>query len=126
MATGFIIARAAILAVILTHRYTNWCEKQAQYKNGNGAAFYRDRTDFLSGQFAEGCARVTSDNGEKVYVDGEQSEQTPVAGYPAPPNYGKVAGDLRSLSARLMDKIRELPLRQARAKRAFPSTEQFG
>jgi len=125
VATGFITAVAAILAVILTHRYTHWRDKQAAVqKLKRERLFIAAELIILLDQYAEGCAHVADDKGEVVHVSGKQPERAPVAGYPAPPDFDKVAGDWSSLLARHMFRIRELPLRQAGAMRAIDDARE--
>lgn len=116
VATGFITAGAAILAVILTHRYTLRREKQAaEQKRKQERLFIATELIFLLEQYAEDCAQVTSDEGD----DGEYARKLPVTDYPAPLNFDDVAGDWRSLPSQRMYDIRELPLRHAETIRAI-------
>lgn len=120
VATGFITAGAAIVAVMLTHRYTHRREKQAAVQQlKREQLFIATELIFLLEQYAENCARVAADDGEMVSVDGRQAERAPVAGHPAPLDFDKVAGDWSSLPTRRMYRIRELPLRQAVAMSAI-------
>ena len=116
VATGFITAGAAILAVILTHRYTLRREKQAaEQKRRQERLFIATELIFLLEQYAEDCAQVASDEGD----GGKQPERATVIDYPAPLNFNDVAGDWRSLPSQRMYEIRELPLRQAETIRAI-------
>lgn len=120
VATGFITAGAAIVAVMLTHRYTHRREKQAAVQQlKQEQLFIATELIFLPEQYAEGCAQVAGDNGKMVYESGKQPERAYVAGYPVPLDFDKVAGDWSSLPARRMYRIRELPLRQAGAMSAI-------
>ncbi|MHC0466964.1 hypothetical protein JMT66_23805 (plasmid) [Kosakonia cowanii] len=120
VATGFITAVAAILAVILTHRYTHWRDKQAAVQKLKRERFFiATELIILLDQYAEGCAQVAGDKGEVVHVSGKQPERAPVVGYPAPLDFDKVAGDWSSLPPQHMYRIRKLPLRQAGAMRAI-------
>lgn len=120
VATGFITAGAAIVAVILTHRYTLRREKQAAVQQlKRERLFISTELIFLLEQYAESCARVAADDGEMVSIDGRQAERATVAGHPAPLDFDKVAGDWSSLPAQRMYNIRELQLSQAGAMSAI-------
>jgi hypothetical protein len=125
VATGFITAGAAILAVILTHRYTQRRERQTEeQKRKQERLFIATELIFMLEQYAEDCARVAADNGGKGDGTGTLPERVPMVGYPAPLNFDNVAGDWRSLPATRMYQIRGLPLRQAEAQRAIEYAQE--
>lgn len=71
---------------------------------------------FILEEFAEGCARVATDNGEDN--DAYQPEREPTVNYPAL-NFKDTPGDWRALPALLMYRIHELPVLQNEASRAI-------
>lgn len=125
VATGAITAVAAIIAVMLTHRYTLWREERtAAKKQKQEQRFIATELIFQLEQYAEGCAQVACDKGKMVRVRGKQPERAVVAGYPAPLDFNNVAGDWRSLPPDRMYNIRELPLRQAAAMKDISNAQQ--
>lgn len=114
---GLITAGAALAGVMLTHRFTLKRERQAtEDKMQREKYFIATELVFILEEFAEGCARVATDNGEDN--DATQPEREPAINYPAL-NFKDIPGDWRALPALLMYRIHELPVLQNEAGRAI-------
>ncbi|EPK3135704.1 hypothetical protein I5504_22670 [Citrobacter koseri] len=121
VATGLITAGAAIVAVILTHRYTHWREKQAAVKQlKREQLFIATELIFLLEQFAEGCAEVATDHGEPD-LQGEYSVSVKSPEFKT----DDVTGDWRTLPARIMYRTRELPILQKEADRRILNVSEY-
>ncbi|MGL4032719.1 hypothetical protein ACR3LQ_00290 [Kosakonia cowanii] len=106
VATGLITAGAAIVAVILTHRYTHWREKQAAVqKLKQERLFIATELIFLLEEFAVRCATIATDGA----FENRYSLSGADVGLPEI-DLSEVKGDWRVLPARLMYRIRELPI----------------
>ncbi|WP_052272225.1 hypothetical protein [Pantoea sp. CFSAN033090] len=118
VATGLITAGAAIVAVMLTHRFTLRREKQASEENRwREEHFIATELVFMLERFAEECARVAMDDGELVPpAPGKQCEREPTVEEPKI-NLDGITGDWRVLDPLLMFRIRELPVLQGEANR---------
>lgn len=104
--TGLITAGAAILAVMLTHRYTLGREKRAlDDKLKRERHFIATELVFLLEEFAKNCVRVAADCGEQT------QDGVTVATESQPDlELTRITGDWRVISPRLMYRIRELPI----------------
>ena len=117
VATGLITAVAAILAVMLTHRFTLRRENRAAEKKMKQARqFIAIELIFLLENFAESCSDVAADAGENN--DDPEPTREPTVGYPAL-SFTDVSGDWQVLDARLMYRIRELIVLQQEAHKAI-------
>ncbi len=119
VATGLITAGAAIAAVMLTHRFTRKREKQAsEDKLVRERYFISTELIFLLEEFAEGCARVATDNGH------ENNKHVTAPSAPQPElSYSAVTGDWRVLPFRLMYKLRELPVLKTESDRTIDAAD---
>lgn len=121
VAIGLITAGAAIAAVMLTHRFTLRREKLAsEDKQRREQYFIATELVFLLERFAEGCASVARDNGF-------EHEHAFVPSFPRPElDYAAVTGDWRTLPARLMYQLRELPVLQNESDRTIDAADFIG
>lgn len=121
VATGLITAGAAIVAVMLTHRFTLKREKQAsEDKQKRERYFIATELVFMLEQFAENCASVARDNGS-------DHEHAFAPSHPLPElDYEAVTGDWRTLPVRLMYQLRELPVLKSESDRTIASADFIG
>ncbi|EOV9619527.1 hypothetical protein ACN5LY_004168 [Cronobacter dublinensis] len=106
---------AALGGVSLTHHFTRKREERATAaKQASERLFIATELVFLLEQFAESCAEVAMDNG---YVNHHGISVPEITA----PNlsYSAVTGDWRVLPAKLMYRIRELPVIQGEADRVI-------
>lgn len=122
VATGLITAGAAIVAVMLTHRFTLRREKQASDKKlAQDRLFIATELVFLLEEFAEICANVANDNG---YVN--QDALTVPAIKTPDLDYSIIQGDWRALTGRLMYQVRELAVIKSEADRTIREADYYG
>ncbi|MDU7840791.1 MAG: hypothetical protein E7J63_21155 [Pantoea sp.] len=121
VATGLITAGAAIVAVMLTHKFTLKREKSAsEDKQKRERDFIATALVFLLEQFAESCASVARDNGF-------EHEHAIAPSYPLPElDYVAVTGDWRTLPVRLMYQLRELPVLKSESDRTIDAADFIG
>lgn len=112
---------AALGGVSLTHYFTRRREERAAAaKLASERLFIATELVFLLEQFAEGCAAVATDHGY------ENQERVTVPETSVPNlSYTAVSGDWRVLSAKMMYRIRELPVMQGEADRAISAAEAY-
>jgi len=91
-------------------------EKAAAEKLARERYFIATELVFMLETFAEGCARVATDDGE----DDLHGERKTTTEYPVLAFTG-VEGDWRALSELLMFRIREIPVLQDEARRMSPA-----
>ncbi|ASN85121.1 hypothetical protein D5073_18740 [Pectobacterium versatile] len=117
VATGLITAGAAIGAVMLTHKYTLWREKQVSEDRLRRARhFIAIELVFLLEQFAEACSDLAADSGNDN--DDPQPTREPGVDYPKL-SFTDICGDWQVLDTRLMYRIRELLVLQKEAHKAI-------
>ncbi|BEM75568.1 hypothetical protein SME36J_49910 (plasmid) [Serratia marcescens] len=119
--TGFSSAGAALGGVWLTHYFARRREERAAAaKLGSERIFIATELVFLLEQFAEGCAAVATDQG---YLN---QERITIPEIRAPSlDYSAISGDWRVLPAKLMYRIRELPVMQDEADRTISAAEHI-
>lgn len=112
---------AALGGVGLTHYFTRKREERAAAaKQSSERLFIATELVFLLEQFAEACASVATDQGY-LNQDRITVPETTVPNL----SYDAVTGDWRALSAKLMYRIRELPVIQREADRAIDAAEAY-
>lgn len=112
---------AALGGVGLTHYFTRKREERAAAaKQSSERLFIATELVFLLEQFAEACASVATDQGY-LNQDRITVPETTVPNL----SYDAVTGDWRALSAKLMYRIRELPMIQREADRAIDAAEAY-
>ncbi len=112
---------AALGGVSLTHHFTRKREERAAAaKQASERLFIATELVFLLEQFAEACAEVAMDNG---YLNHNRITvpDTTVPNL----SYSAVTGDWRVLPAKLMYRIRELPVIQGEADRVIAATDAY-
>lgn len=119
--TGVLSAGAALGGVWLTHYFARRREERAAAaKLGSERLFIATELVFLLEKFAEGCAAVATDQGYR------NQERITIPEIRAPSlDYSAVSGDWRVLPAKLMYRIRELPVMQDEADRTINAAEQL-
>lgn len=106
---------AALGGVCLTHHFTHKREERAALaKLESERLFIATELVFLLEQFAEECAQVAKDDGEPNM----QGEYSPSVKNPEL-KLDDVTGDWRILPARIMYRIRELPILRSEADRVI-------
>lgn len=112
---------AALGGVSLTHHFTRRREERAAAaRRDSERLFIATELVFLLEQFAEACASVATDQGY-LNQDRITVPETTVPNL----SYDAVTGDWRALSAKLMYRIRELPVIQREADRAIDAAEAY-
>lgn len=112
---------AALGGVGLTHYFTRKREERAAAaKQSSERLFIATELVFLLEQFAEACASVATDQGY-LNQDRITVPETTVPNL----SYDAVTGDWRALSAKLMYRIRELPVIHREADRAIDAAEAY-
>lgn len=112
---------AALGGVNLTHHFTRRREERvAAAKQSSERLFIATELVFLLEQFAEACAGVATDHG---YLNQDRIT-VPATDVPNL-SYSAVTGDWRVLPAKLMYRIRELPVIQGEADRAIAAAEAY-
>jgi len=125
LAPQIITAVASIVAALggvgLAHHYTRKREERAAAaKQSSERLFIATELVFLLEQFAEACAGVATDHGY-LNQDRITVPETTVPDL----SYAAVTGDWRVLPAKLMYRIRELPVIQGEADRAITAAEAY-
>jgi len=132
LAGGVLAGGVALLVSRLNHRYAREREETAaaerlrneqqkeEDKQSRERYFIATELVFLLERFAEGCARVATDDGE----DDPHGERQTTTEYPVLAFTG-VEGDWRALSALLMFRIRELPVLQDEARRMIAGVGEY-
>ncbi|MCS4320740.1 hypothetical protein M2407_005114 [Serratia sp. BIGb0234] len=114
-------AGAALGGVYLAHYFTRRREERAvAAKQASERLFIATELVFLIEQFVEGCAGVATDHGDV----NSKAITVPTISVPVL-DYSAVAGDWRVLPAKLMYRIRELPVIQGEADRTIHSAEHI-
>ncbi|CAI1208465.1 TPA: hypothetical protein ACKP7A_004685 [Serratia liquefaciens] len=114
-------AGAALGGVYLAHYFTRRREERAvAAKQASERLFIATELVFLIEQFVEGCAGVATDRGDV----NSKAITVPIISVPVL-DYSAVAGDWRVLPAKLMYRIRELPVIQGEADRTIHSAEHI-
>ena len=112
---------AALGGVGLTHHFTRQREERAAAaKLASERLFIATELVFLLEQFAEACAGVATDHG----YSNQDSITVPETTAPNL-SYATVTGDWRVLPAKLMYRIRELPVIQAEADRSINAADAY-
>lgn len=112
---------AALGGVSLTHHFTRRREERAAAaKQSSERLFIATELVFLLEQFAEACAGVATDHG---YLNQDRIT-VPATDVPNL-SYSADTGDWRVLPAKLMYRIRELPVIQGEADRAIAAAEAY-
>lgn len=119
--TGGVLTGAVAFGVSkLNHHYTLYREeKAAARKRHDERLFITTELVFLLEQFAEGCARVATDDGVRDEQDFMRTNQT------CPEiDLNVITGDWRSLEPGLMYAIRELPVLKGWSDREIAGMEE--
>ena len=110
---------AALGGVGLTHHFTRRREEiAAATRRDSERLFIATELIFILEQFAEGCAGVATDRG----YENRDGITVPEMAIPVL-DYVSVSGDWRVLPAKLMYRIRELPVMQGEANRAIKAAD---
>ncbi|WP_019843179.1 hypothetical protein [Escherichia coli] len=113
-------AGAALFGVAMTHHFTRRREKEAAAeKKASEALFISTELVFLLEEFAENCALVAADSGERNQDGNKVSREGPPV-----LDLTRVTGDWRVLPAKLMYRIRELPILLTEARRYVASANE--
>lgn len=118
--TGLLTGGVALAGIWLTHHFTLQREKQKSEDTRKKELHYiAAELVFLLEQFAEGCARVATDDGARDPQDIMRATQTcPVI------DLNVITGDWRSLGPGLMYAIRELPVLKEWSDREIAGMEE--
>lgn len=114
-------AGAALGGVYMAHYFTRRREERAAAaKQVSERLFIATELVFLLEQFAQECAAVATDNGYK----NQNGLTVPATKCPVL-NISAITGDWRVLPAKLMYRIRELPVMQGEANRTINEAEHI-
>lgn len=120
LTTGLLTGGITLAGIWLTHRFTLHREKRAsEDKVKRERLFIATELIFLLEEFAEKCALVAADNGER-----DQFGITVVTEDPPLLDLTSVTGDWRVLPPKLMYRIRELPIRLTEAGKYVASANE--